>query len=35
VFGIPAGLLTLVIVSLVTPAPGAESNAFVDRLRSP
>jgi hypothetical protein len=28
-------LLTLVIVSLATPAPGAACDAFVDRLRSP
>ena len=35
VFGIPAGFLTLVVVSLATPAPDADSNAFVDRLRSP
>jgi cation/acetate symporter len=35
VFGVPAGLLTCVIVSLLTAAPDDRSNAFVDYLRDP
>lgn len=35
VFGIPAGFLTLIAVSFVTPAPGERTNARVDNLRSP
>lgn len=35
VFGVPAGLLALVVVSLLTPAPGQRSNALVDHIRAP
>ena len=33
-FGLPAGLLTIIVVSLLTPPPPAEVREFVDRLRS-
>ena len=35
VFGVPAGLLALVVVSLLTSAPGQRSNALVDHIRAP
>jgi cation/acetate symporter len=35
VFGVPAGLLVMIIVSLLTPPPKAEVIALVDQLRSP
>ncbi len=35
VFGVPAGILALVVASLCTPAPGPEIRALVDRLRTP
>jgi len=35
VFGLPAAALTLVVVSLLTPAPSAEVQAFVDYVRYP
>jgi cation/acetate symporter len=35
VFGLPAALLTLVVVSLLTPAPSAEVRAFVEYVRYP
>ena len=35
VFGVPAGLAVLVIVSLLTAPPGAEQRAMVERLRVP
>jgi cation/acetate symporter len=35
IFGIPAGLVTLVVVSLLTAAPGAELREFVARIRYP
>ena len=35
VFGIPAGFLMLVLVSLATPAPRERSRQFVDALRAP
>lgn len=35
VFAVPLGLLVLVVVSLLTPPPGAEERALVDRLRVP
>ncbi|TSE36470.1 sodium:solute symporter family protein [Tepidimonas charontis] len=35
VFGVPAGLLTLVVVSLLTPAPPAAVRELVQRLRAP
>jgi cation/acetate symporter len=34
IFGVPAGLLTMVVVSLMTPAPGPESGALVDYIRA-
>ncbi|AXA92798.1 sodium:solute symporter family protein [Massilia sp. YMA4] len=35
VFGVPAGLAALVLVSLLTPAPDAHSRAFVEHVRRP
>jgi len=35
VFGVPVGLLTIGIVSLLTPAPNAEVQALVDHVRYP
>jgi len=35
VFGVPVGLLTIWIVSLLTPAPDAEVQALVDHVRYP
>ena len=35
VFGVPAGLAILVIVSLCTPPPDAACSGFVDHLRAP
>jgi cation/acetate symporter len=35
IFGVPAGLLVLAAVSLLTRPPGAQTRALVDHLRSP
>lgn len=35
IFGVPAGVLALILVSLLTPGPTAEQRALVDRLRVP
>jgi cation/acetate symporter len=35
VFGVPAGLIAMIVVSLLTPPPGARVQALVERLRSP
>ncbi|WP_369792159.1 sodium:solute symporter family protein [Herminiimonas sp. CN] len=35
VFGVPAGMLALVIASLLTPPPRQEMRAFVDYIRTP
>ena len=35
IFGVPAGMALLVIVSLLTAAPGRTSDGLVDHLRSP
>jgi cation/acetate symporter len=35
VFGVPVGLAMMVVVSLLTKAPGVEEHALVDRLRVP
>jgi cation/acetate symporter len=35
IFGVPAGLLALVTVSLLTPAPGRQTVALVDYIRAP
>jgi cation/acetate symporter len=35
VFGVPAGAAALALVSLLTPAPDAEQQALIDRLRTP
>jgi cation/acetate symporter len=35
VFGVPAAFAALVLVSLLTPKPGPEGDAFVARLRDP
>jgi cation/acetate symporter len=34
-FGLPAGLLTIVIVSLLTPAPSAQVQELVEHVRYP
>lgn len=35
VFGVPAGFATIIIVSLLTPAPELRTNALVDHVRTP
>ncbi|MBM3336670.1 MAG: cation acetate symporter, partial [Betaproteobacteria bacterium] len=35
IFGVPAGLIAMITVSLLTPPPKAEVVAMVDQLRSP
>jgi cation/acetate symporter len=35
VFGVPAGLLAVVVVSLLTPAPDQHTAALIDHIRSP
>jgi cation/acetate symporter len=35
VFGLPAGLLTIIIVSLLTPAPERETQELVEHVRYP
>jgi len=35
VFGVPAGLFMMIVVTLVTPAPGRDIDALVDKLRQP
>jgi len=35
VFGVPAGLLAMAVVSLLTAAPGTETQALIDRMRFP
>jgi len=35
IFGVPAGLLVLVVVSLLTRAPDAKARGLIDHLRSP
>ncbi|HEV2611106.1 MAG TPA: sodium:solute symporter family protein [Noviherbaspirillum sp.] len=35
VFGVPAGILALVVVSLLTAPPDERSNALVERIRTP
>jgi cation/acetate symporter len=35
VFGVPAGMLAVFIVSMLTPAPGPHAEAFMDELRAP
>lgn len=35
VFGVPVGMAVMVVVSLLTPAPGPEVRAMVSRLRHP
>jgi cation/acetate symporter len=35
VFGVPVGFALIVVVSLLTPAPGAAATALVDRIRRP
>jgi len=35
IFGIPAGFLTIVVVSLLTPAPDAATQAMVEHVRYP
>jgi cation/acetate symporter len=34
-FGVPAGMLAIIVVSLLTPAPSEEMRAFVERIRFP
>ncbi|MYM33788.1 cation acetate symporter [Duganella sp. FT94W] len=35
IFGVPTGLLTIVVVSLLTPPPGKSTEALVDYIRAP
>ncbi len=35
VFGVAAGLLAMVLTSLLTRAPGPETQALIDRMRFP
>ena len=35
IFGVPAGLLTMIAVSLLTPAPERATGALVDYIRAP
>jgi cation/acetate symporter len=35
IFGVPAGILTLIVVSLLTPAPSAKIQEFVESVRYP
>ena len=35
VFGIPAGFLTIVVASLLTPAPDASTGRLVEQIRYP
>jgi cation/acetate symporter len=35
VFGVPLGMVVIVAVSLLTPAPGAQARAFVEAIRVP
>ncbi len=35
IFGVPAGVAVLVLASLLTPAPGAQTRGLVDHIRSP
>jgi cation/acetate symporter len=35
VFGVPAGFVSMIVISLLTPPPKAEVLALVDQLRSP
>jgi len=35
VFGVPAGLLVMLLVSCLTPGPSAQQLALVDRMRFP
>jgi cation/acetate symporter len=35
VFGVPAGLLTIIIVSMLTPAPSREVQELVEHVRYP
>jgi len=35
VFGVPLGLVVMVVASLLTPAPGPQSDRFVDSIRDP
>ncbi|MGB9992894.1 sodium:solute symporter family protein [Pseudoduganella rhizocola] len=35
IFGVPAGLITLVVVSLLTPPPDGETEALIDQIRAP
>jgi cation/acetate symporter len=35
IFGVPAGVLTIIVVSLLTPAPGRQTAALVDYIRAP
>ncbi|HEY5801978.1 MAG TPA: sodium:solute symporter family protein [Burkholderiaceae bacterium] len=35
IFGVPAGLVTIFVVSLCTPAPGVDARAMLDYVRAP
>ena len=35
IFGIPAGFLTIILISLLTPTPDAATRALVEHVRYP
>jgi cation/acetate symporter len=35
IFGVPAGVLAIIVVSLLTPPPGRQTEALVDYIRAP
>jgi len=35
VFGVPAGMLALIVASMLTPSPDQETLAFIDHIRAP
>ncbi|MBV7538767.1 cation acetate symporter [Duganella sp. sic0402] len=35
IFGVPAGMLTIIAVSMLTPPPGRQTEALVDYIRAP
>jgi cation/acetate symporter len=35
VFGIPAGIITVIVVSLLTPAPDEKTQALIEHVRYP
>ncbi|MNU08773.1 hypothetical protein D3C72_2549760 [compost metagenome] len=35
IFGVPAGMLAMAVVSLLTPAPGRDTQALLAHIRAP